>query len=78
MVVDVKRPVILAVLFLFRGHFDPRIFELKPHPGEIRCAGWIREDLEFGEDGDFPPPARLQDRCGRCGHPALPDHLPGH
>ena len=50
-----------------RVHFDPRIFELKPHPGEIRCAGWIREDLEFGEGRDFPPPARLQDRYSiRC------------
>jgi histidine ammonia-lyase len=50
-----------------RGHFDPRIFELKPHPGEIRCAGWIREDLEFGEGREFAPAARLQDRYSiRC------------
>ncbi|MCH8083188.1 MAG: aromatic amino acid lyase, partial [Myxococcales bacterium] len=50
-----------------RGHFDPRIFELKPHPGEIRCAGWIRADLEFGADIDIPPPARIQDRYSiRC------------
>jgi len=50
-----------------RGHFDPRIFELKPHPGEGRCAGWIRADLEFGEAVDAPPPARLQDRYSiRC------------
>ena len=50
-----------------REHFDPRIFELKPHPGEGRCAGWIREDLEFGADIDVPPPARIQDRYSiRC------------
>jgi histidine ammonia-lyase len=50
-----------------RGHFDPRIFELKPHPGECRSAGWIRADLEFGEGGDFAPPARVQDRYSiRC------------
>jgi len=50
-----------------RSHFDPRIFELKPHPGEIRCAGWIRADLEFGADIDTPPPARIQDRYSiRC------------
>ena len=50
-----------------RGHFDPRIFELKPHPGENRCAGWIRADLEFGADIDIPPPARIQDRYSiRC------------
>ena len=50
-----------------RGHFDPRIFELKPHPGEIRCASWIRADLEFGAEIDIPPPARIQDRYSiRC------------
>jgi histidine ammonia-lyase len=50
-----------------RGHFDPRIFELKPHPGESRCAAWIRADLEFGEAANVPPPARLQDRYSiRC------------
>ena len=50
-----------------RGHFDPRIFELKPHPGESRCAGWIRADLEFGADVDIQPPARIQDRYSiRC------------
>jgi histidine ammonia-lyase len=50
-----------------RGHFDPRIFELKPHPSEGRCAGWIRADLEFDDDASFPPPARIQDRYSiRC------------
>jgi len=50
-----------------RGHFDPRIFDLKPHPGESRCAAWIRADLEFGEHAQLPPPARLQDRYSiRC------------
>jgi len=50
-----------------RGHFDPRIFEFKPHPGEIRCAGWIRADLEFGADLALAPPARIQDRYSiRC------------
>jgi histidine ammonia-lyase len=48
-------------------HFDARIFELKPHPGEARCAGWIRADLEIGEGADLPQPARLQDRYSiRC------------
>jgi histidine ammonia-lyase len=50
-----------------REHFDPRIFELKPHPGEGRCAGWIRADLDFDEGGELQPPARLQDRYSiRC------------
>jgi histidine ammonia-lyase len=50
-----------------RGHFDPRIFELKPHPGESRCAAWIREDLEFDSDVEAAPAARVQDRYSiRC------------
>jgi histidine ammonia-lyase len=27
-------------------HFDARIFELKSHPGSVRCAAWIRGHLE--------------------------------
>ena len=48
-----------------RGHFDPRIFALKPHPGQTLCADWIRADLE--SDQATPAPARLQDRYSlRC------------
>jgi len=48
-----------------RNHFDARIFELKPHPGQRRAAAWIREDL--ASEGDVPAPARLQDRYSlRC------------
>jgi histidine ammonia-lyase len=48
------------------GHFDPRIFAWKPHPGSARAAEWIRSDLE--SVGPPPvPPARLQDRYSlRC------------
>jgi len=50
-----------------RGHFDRRIFELKPHPGQSRCAAWIREDLEMDAGVRGPEPARLQDRYSlRC------------
>ena len=50
-----------------RAHFDARIFDLKPHPGQCRCARWIREDLELDSDAPAPPPARLQDRYSvRC------------
>jgi histidine ammonia-lyase len=50
-----------------RGHFDARIFELKPHPGQSRCAAWIREGLELDAGVAPPPPARLQDRYSlRC------------
>ena len=29
------------------SHFDARIFEAKPHPGQALCARWIREHLEY-------------------------------
>jgi histidine ammonia-lyase len=48
-----------------RAHFDPRIFALKPHPGQQLCAEWIRADLE--SDDPAPAGARLQDRYSlRC------------
>jgi histidine ammonia-lyase len=48
-----------------RAHFDPRVFALKPHPGQALCAEWIRADLE--SDATPPAPARLQDRYSlRC------------
>lgn len=43
-----------------RGHFDPRIFQLKPHPGQIQAAAWIRDDLEWISRRDIEP-ARIQD-----------------
>ena len=46
-------------------HFDERLFEAKPHPGQAQVAAWVRSDLETGE-----PPRnadRLQDRYSiRC------------
>jgi len=59
------------------SHFDERIFALKPHPGQVACARWIREDLDYrGPDRAAPspdksgkPPAktRIQDRYSiRC------------
>jgi len=45
-------------------HFDARIFELKPHPGSIQAAAWIRDHLEAATERR---PARLQDRYSvRC------------
>ncbi|MFT3921052.1 MAG: aromatic amino acid ammonia-lyase [Myxococcales bacterium] len=32
-----------------RAHFDARLFKAKAHPGQIRCASWIREILNEGE-----------------------------
>lgn len=44
-------------------HFAAQIFELKPHRGTRRVAGWIRAGLT----GADHTPARLQDRyCLRC------------
>jgi histidine ammonia-lyase len=47
------------------GHFDARIFEAKPHPGQALCARWIREQL--GAEGPAPRGVRVQDRYSiRC------------
>ena len=49
------------------AHFDARIFDLKPHAGSQRVAGWVRSDLEFPAGVAAPAPARLQDRYSlRC------------
>lgn len=46
-------------------HFDARLFAEKPHPGSVRCAAWIRDDLARATAP--PPPLRLQDRYSiRC------------
>ena len=48
-------------------HFDARIAEWKPHPGQIRAAKWIREHLEYDPARPIAKPARLQDRYSiRC------------
>jgi histidine ammonia-lyase len=47
-------------------HYDARIFEAKPHPGQALCARWIRDDLDF-ERARADAPARVQDRYSlRC------------
>ncbi len=46
-------------------HFDARLFEAKPHPGQAEAASRIRADL--ADLGDDYQPARLQDRYSiRC------------
>ena len=47
-----------------REHFQPRLFQLKPHAGQAKAAAWIHGDL----DGAAPDgPSRLQDRYSiRC------------
>ena len=47
-----------------RGHFDPRLFAVKPHAGQNDAAAWIYADLEGTETGST---LRLQDRYSiRC------------
>lgn len=46
------------------GHFDPRLFAVKRHAGQIESARWIWEDLGAAESGEY---VRLQDRYSiRC------------
>jgi histidine ammonia-lyase len=48
------------------GHFDQRIFSLKPHAGTRLAGAWIHADLSAG-GRPAAPPARLQDRYSvRC------------
>lgn len=58
------------------GHYDDRIFELKPHPGQRDAATLIRERLPQRSQ----PPARLQDpyslRCAPHVIGVLLDALP--
>jgi histidine ammonia-lyase len=45
------------------SHFDQRLFMAKPHAGQQRAAGWIRQLLGGSEPGE----SRLQDRYSiRC------------
>ena len=47
------------------GHFDARIANARPHPGQILATRWIREDLAGNETGRTP--ASVQDRYSiRC------------
>ena len=48
-----------------RYHFDEKLFEVKPHPGQSEIAAWIRADLDVREAPRNS--ARLQDRYSiRC------------
>lgn len=60
-------------------HFSERLFAVKPHPGQIQIAGWVRQDLGSTKDEEINY-ARLQDRYSlRCAPHvigALQDALP--
>ncbi len=67
------------VLFGVKDHFNDRIFELKPHPGQRICARWIRDDTEY-DTSSAATSARLQDfysvRCAPHVIGVLLDLLP--
>lgn len=49
------------------GHFDPRLFAVKPHAGQIEAARWIWEDLGGSSAASDAESVRLQDRYSiRC------------
>lgn len=50
------------------AHFHERISALKPHPGQLTCSRWLREDLQWNSDAQHSRPRdRLQDRYSlRC------------
>lgn len=50
------------VLFGVPGHFDDRIFALKPHPGQRAAARWIRDGILEREER--PPRLRYEWVCG--------------
>ena len=43
------------------GHFNKRLFELKPHPGQALAAEKIRSCLPLDKQGSLSAPARIQD-----------------
>jgi histidine ammonia-lyase len=58
-----SRTTSLCVLALEgnKAHFHPRIFELKPHPGQARVAARIADDIGWTPQYRTAPGQRLQD-----------------
>lgn len=57
---------VLEAMGAQRAHFDARLFQAKPHPGQAQCAAWIREALGAS---DIPEArgTRIQERYSiRC------------
>lgn len=49
-----------------RNHFHEKIFTLKPHPGQMLAAAWIRDDIEY-DPNEGAHAGRVQDRYSlRC------------
>jgi histidine ammonia-lyase len=57
---------VLEAMAAQRAHFDARLFQAKPHPGQALCARWIREALGVSEVPEARG-GRIQERYSiRC------------
>jgi len=63
-----------------KAHFDPRLFDWKPYPGQREVAGWIAEDIGYNSSYTHDSGAPLQDtyaiRCAPHVIGVLADALP--
>lgn len=72
--------LVCQVLLGNKAHFDPRIFECKPHPGQKQIAQWMAQDLQLNGSYSRDPEDRIQDtyavRCSPHVLGVLNDALP--
>ncbi len=63
-----------------KAHFDPRLFQWKPHPGQLQVGRWIAQDINYNANYLHNANARLQDtyaiRCAPHVIGVLVDALP--
>lgn len=63
-----------------KAHFDPRLFEQKPHPGQMAVAAQIASDIQYSSAYQRPREERIQDtyaiRCAPHIIGVLADALP--
>lgn len=63
-----------------KAHFDERLYQAKPHPGQMQVAKWIREDIGYSSSSAQKFRRRLQDqysiRCAPHVIGVLMDSLP--
>jgi histidine ammonia-lyase len=65
-----------AAMGTHAAHFEERLFAAKPHPGQQRAAGWIRDDLTGSQAGDPRLQARYSIRCAPHVIGVVEDTLP--
>ncbi len=63
-----------------KAHFDRRLFEAKPHPGQAKVGNWIAQELNYTTSYCRSPEERIQDtyalRCAPHILGVLADALP--